>query len=209
LDSIKVLCVDEYVLMLMTVQHMFEFEGWLVETARDGKEARLKLASSERFDAIVLSEQLSGTDNLELLRSVRGMAHRRRTPVIMFASNSSVREAYAAGADAVLQKPDDIRLLTETVARCLYHKNWRETEGKNKRYVHRPGEYGWFACIESHDVYDRSGQHIAYLDADGRTLRNPRTRQIIARECGNQFYTAQGQLWGAVREPQLALRAAR
>ncbi len=107
-----------------------------------------------------------------------------------------------------MQKPDDIRLLTETVARCLYHKKWREAESKNKRYLHRPGEYGWFACIDSQEVFDRNGCQIAYLDADGKTLRNPSTREIIARECGNQFYTAQGEIWGAVRE-QLALRAAR
>jgi CheY-like chemotaxis protein len=208
LNSIKILCVDEYALMLMTIQHMLEFAGWQVEAARDGGAALAKLAGGERYDAIVLAEKLPDTDGLELLRRTRQMAHRRRTPVVLFASTNCEREAYLAGASAVLHKPDDIKLLTETVARCLCAHNPREMDWKTRRYLHRPGEYEWFACIKARSVYHRDGRHLANLDADGKTLRHPRTNQIIARECGDHFYTTQGELWGAVRESLLVRAAA-
>lgn len=119
MDSITILCIDEYELMLLTMQHMLEYEGWQVEGFRDGAQALEKLESDGRYDVIIVNEKLPGMSGLEILRRVRELDHRRQTPIIMFASLASEAQARLLGVNAVLQKPHDIRHLTEVVARCL------------------------------------------------------------------------------------------
>ncbi|MEJ7616022.1 MAG: response regulator [Pyrinomonadaceae bacterium] len=119
MDSITILCIDEYELMLLTMQHMLEYEGWRVEAFRDAAQALKKLESDSRYDVIIVSEKLPGMSGLEVLRRVRELNHRRQTPIVMFASLASEAQARLLGVEAVLQKPHDIRHLTEVVARCL------------------------------------------------------------------------------------------
>lgn len=204
--------------MLLTIKHMLEFEGWTVEAVRDGEQASACIESAERYDAIVLSENFRDANGVALLKRTRELAHRRRTPVILFASTGCEQQASCAGASAVLQKPNDIKKLTATVARCLQGRDVFADDEKgdaaaSKRYVHKPGEHEWFARIEARAVYDRAGQLIAYTDHTGKVLRHPRTQQIIAREHGGQFYSVEGNLWGSVLGVSFgglrALRAAR
>lgn len=119
MSQITILCIDEYELMLLTMQHMLEHEGWRVDAFRNGARALEHLASGARYDAIIINEELRGLSGLEILERVRGLAHCRQTPVIMFASTASEAQARLLGVDALLQKPNDIRYLTEVVARCL------------------------------------------------------------------------------------------
>ena len=132
LSLINILYADEYDLMLLTVQQMLELEGWKVETCRSGPDAWEKIESNRRYDVIILSEKLSGIGGIELLRRTRSLAHRRRTPVLIFASTDCKRQAKAAGADSVLQKPDDIRTLTDVIAASLRSVS----EGDQKRVSH-------------------------------------------------------------------------
>ena len=55
----------------------------------------------------------------QLIRRARQLPHRKRVPVVMLSASDVEAEAWRAGADAFLKKPDDIRRLTEMVARLL------------------------------------------------------------------------------------------
>ncbi|MEO5494962.1 MAG: response regulator transcription factor [Sphingomonas sp.] len=79
--------------------------GHAVVTACDGRDA-LFLATSERFDAIILDRMLPGIDGMTILRSIRGAGV--STPVLMLTALARVEdrvEGLEAGADDYLVKP--------------------------------------------------------------------------------------------------------
>lgn len=119
LAQINILYVEDYELVLFTVKQLLELEGWAVEVCRDGATALKNLESGRRFDIIVLDAEMMGVHGLEVLRRLRSMTHRRRTPVIMFTATECESEAFNAGADAFLKKPSGIRELIPTVERLL------------------------------------------------------------------------------------------
>jgi DNA-binding response OmpR family regulator len=94
-------------------------EGWRVETCADGYVALFLIRSDRRYDLILLDNELPNLSGLELTRRARELPHRERTPIIMLSASEGVREAYLAGADAFLRKPQDIGKVVETVARLL------------------------------------------------------------------------------------------
>ena len=141
MNPVKILYVDEYDLVLQTVQHMLEIEGWSVETCRDGLEALVRIKSSERYDLFLFNESLPGIKGIELVRHARSLAHRRRTPVIIFASTDCEQQAIEAGADAVIRKPDDIEVLTHTVAVCLRGKEYDPSPKQTSPTVNRRASF--------------------------------------------------------------------
>ncbi|MEJ7712412.1 MAG: response regulator [Pyrinomonadaceae bacterium] len=125
-----ILCVDEYELMLLTMQHMLEHEGWGVEVCLNHTEALKKIEGTERYDVIILNEKLNDVSGLDILKRVRQLDHRARTPVIMFATSSSSAQARLFGVNAVLQKPHGIRHLVEVVTRCLREAKINPNQGE-------------------------------------------------------------------------------
>lgn len=83
--------------------------------------AAIKLLESPRhFDLIMTEHSPPTVDGAELIRYVRSLPHRKDTPVLMLASVLDyLRPPAAAGADAFLSKPPDMRELKETVERLL------------------------------------------------------------------------------------------
>jgi two-component system OmpR family response regulator len=80
-------------------------EGVTVECARTGPDA-LHLATSEKFDAIVLDRNLPGMDGLSVLKALR--AAQNRTPLIILSAIAHADERVAglrAGAHDYLTKP--------------------------------------------------------------------------------------------------------
>ena len=62
-------------------------DGHAVDHAPDGKQG-LFLASTERFDVIVLDRMLPGLDGLAVLRTLRGAGN--RTPVLLLTALGDV-----------------------------------------------------------------------------------------------------------------------
>jgi CheY-like chemotaxis protein len=94
-------------------------DEWRVEVCTDGDSALRKLTGGDDFDLLVIDEELSGLTPLELVQRTRKITHRRRTPVIMLAAAESETQAWRAGVDAFLKKPDEVDELPSTVARLL------------------------------------------------------------------------------------------
>lgn len=101
------------------LKDMFEAEGWEVETCADGASALKKLAGDAHYDLLLFDQGLPGASGLELVRAARKIPHRRRTPIIMLSASECEAEAWRAGVDAFLRKPDDIRSVTAMILRLL------------------------------------------------------------------------------------------
>lgn len=116
---IKILHVEDYKLVADTVRDALEALGWKVETCADGAEALKILAGKEPYSILIFDYDLPGHNGIELTHYVRTLSHRRRTPIIMFSASNIEPDAWRAGANAVLQKPQDMNRLSETVTRLL------------------------------------------------------------------------------------------
>jgi DNA-binding response OmpR family regulator len=114
LQQIRILYAEDYDLVLFTVKQLLELEGWRVDICRDGTAAWKKLEGEDHYDLIILDAQLPGESGLKLVRHARQLAHRRRTPIIMFTGSLRHEEALAAGADAFLNKPTGLKDLIAT-----------------------------------------------------------------------------------------------
>lgn len=80
-------------------------DGHAVDQAGNGKDG-LFLATTERYDAVVLDRMLPGLDGLVVLRTLRGAGN--RTPVLLLTALGEVDhrvEGLRAGADDYLVKP--------------------------------------------------------------------------------------------------------
>jgi CheY-like chemotaxis protein len=113
------------------VKDTVEAKGWRIETARDGVTALRRLASNTRYDILLLDNELPGMSGVELVRTARKLPHRRRTPIIMFSASDCEPEAWKAGVDAFLRKPEDISAITSMVERLLANmpKRYHRHEG--------------------------------------------------------------------------------
>jgi CheY-like chemotaxis protein len=118
-STIRVLFAEDNKLVANLVRDMLDAEEWQVELFQDGEKAWQKLASNERYDLLLFDNDLPGRTGLELTRRARSLANRRRTPIIMVSATDCETEAWRAGVDAFLRKPDDIDKVASTIARLL------------------------------------------------------------------------------------------
>jgi CheY-like chemotaxis protein len=114
-----VLHVEDNKLVADTVRDTLEAEGFGVVTCVNGAAALKLLEGRERYDLLLLDNDLPHVSGVELIGRARRLPHRKRTPIIMFSAGDVATEAWKAGADAVLRKPDDIGGLAAMVKRLL------------------------------------------------------------------------------------------
>ncbi|HYJ85252.1 MAG TPA: response regulator [Pyrinomonadaceae bacterium] len=114
----RVLCIDDHedtseILKLILAQEDYE-----VSTAITAQQA-LELASSQEFDLYVLDRQLPDGSGLELCQKLGALTP--GIPCIFYSGDAydiHRSEAFAAGADAYVAKPDIERLI-ESVRELL------------------------------------------------------------------------------------------
>ncbi|HEX8128899.1 MAG TPA: response regulator [Pyrinomonadaceae bacterium] len=114
-----ILLVEDSKFVSDAVRETLEAEGWWVETCADGCVAALLIASEAHFDLLLLDNELPHVTGLELTQRARGLAHRKRTPIIMLSASECRGDARRAGANEFLRKPQDIGKIVETIARLL------------------------------------------------------------------------------------------
>lgn len=101
------------------ISEMFAGEAWRVELCMDGDAALRKLTSDERYDLLLVDNELPGLSGLDLVKRARKMTHRRRTPIVMLSGTDCETDAWRAGVDAFLKKPEQINEVPSTVTRLL------------------------------------------------------------------------------------------
>jgi two-component system, OmpR family, manganese sensing response regulator len=117
--AVRILHVEDNKLVAEAVRDNLTDMGWAVVSCPDGAEASEILAGNKPFDLMIFDYDLPGRNGLELLQGARTLPHRRRIPSIVFSASDVETEAWRAGADAFLRKPEDIGSLAATVTRLL------------------------------------------------------------------------------------------
>jgi CheY-like chemotaxis protein len=115
-----VLLVDDHDDVREGLQTILESEGWLVETARDPRDALNRLIGG-LSPCIILLDLMSPTMNgLEFHRELRSHPPLQRIPVVAYAGLTNVREqARQLAADACSDVPAEIdRLLAAVRQHC-------------------------------------------------------------------------------------------
>lgn len=119
--------VEDNKIVADAVKGTLELEGWKIEVCFDGITAIKRLASETHYAILLFDNDVPGVNGLELIRLARKLPHRRRTPIIMLSASDCEAEAWKAGVDAFLRKPEDTPAITSMIERLLAsrrkHKN--------------------------------------------------------------------------------------
>ena len=123
-NPIKILVVDDNLVVLKLLRHLLESEDYLVITAENGVEA-FKLASTENPDIIVTDYEMPEMDGIMLIKKLKGQISTRAIPVMMLTARNeeeSELEGLNAGADDYLTKPIAQKRFLARVALLLKRK---------------------------------------------------------------------------------------
>jgi len=118
-DQISILHVEDNKTLARWVADTFAAEGIDVDSCSSGTTALKILTSGTRYDVVIVDNDLPGLSGLELVRRARGMARWRGKPIIMLSAEDCETEAWRAGVDAFLRKPEEIDKLASTITRLL------------------------------------------------------------------------------------------
>jgi len=125
--QISVLHVEDNKQVANVVADILGLEGMEVKTCGHGLTALKWLADETRFDVVIVDNDLPGLTGLELVRRLRKMTHRRKTPIIMLSGDDIETEAWRAGVKEFLRKPEDIERVAASVTRLI-----RRSKDKSK-----------------------------------------------------------------------------
>lgn len=115
----RILVVDDEPAITLLVAQILTYAGFQVTRASGGTEA-VALARRERPDLILLDVMMPDLDGRDTCRVVKMDRELSGVPVVLFSSADEQDVHWrAAGADAFLQKPFEIRALPEFVRRFL------------------------------------------------------------------------------------------
>ena len=116
LDGARVLIADDNPSIREIARCLLEAAGAHVVEASDGLSA-VALASSERFDALLIDLNMPGISGREVVRFLRSLGLNRSAQIHAFTASGSysAAEAREQGFDGVLTKPLDPRKLIELV----------------------------------------------------------------------------------------------
>jgi CheY-like chemotaxis protein len=118
----SILHVDDNAAITEVVADTLNAEGMDVHSCTSGTTALKKLSSRARYDLIIIDNDLPGLSGLELVKRTRKMARWRATPIVMLSGEDCENEAWRAGVDDFLRKPQDINQLTARIERLLASK---------------------------------------------------------------------------------------
>ena len=110
---------------------------WLVETARNGREA-LEHMRRRRADLVITDVMMPEVDGFGLLAALRGDEATRDVPVLMLSARAGEEmrlEGLQAGADDYLVKPFSARELTARVETLLIRASMRAVENLQRRQL--------------------------------------------------------------------------
>ena len=118
-STIKILHAEDDLTVARLLGEIFALQDWKVEVCINGTHALERLSSKTHYDVLIFDNDLPGLNGLELVSRVRSIPHHRRTPIIMLSGEECEAEAWRAGVDAFLRKPQDIDQVPVTIARLL------------------------------------------------------------------------------------------
>ena len=122
----RLLIVEDKESLALMLRETVEAEGLEADIARDGSEAVRKLASGQRYFAVLTDLRMPGADGIAVLQQVKESDP--ECPVIVmtaFATIENAVEAMKLGAYDFVQKPVDVDHLLILLRRCREHRELR------------------------------------------------------------------------------------
>jgi CheY-like chemotaxis protein len=116
-DPLHVLLAEDVPANQMLVCRALSRRGHKVEVARNGQEA-IELATTQRFDVILMDVQMPGIDGLQATATLRGHDLTAGVPIIALTAHAMAgdrQRCLDAGMDGYLAKPLDLAQLVQTV----------------------------------------------------------------------------------------------
>ena len=118
-----VLCVDDEHMNRRIVRELLTAAEVTMDEAGDA-EAGLAMLEARSFDLVLMDLRMPGMDGLTAIRSIRARPDiGSSTPVILVTADTSEdldERSLAAGANEVVRKPIDMRVLFDAIARVMY-----------------------------------------------------------------------------------------
>ena len=125
-ENKKLLLVDDIEVNREIAKMLLESEGFIVDTASDGKDAVEKVAATQAgdYDAILMDIQMPIMNGYEAAKKIRELANPAlaQIPIIAMTANAfseDVKAALDAGMNAHIAKPIDVPKMMETLAKIL------------------------------------------------------------------------------------------
>lgn len=123
MDEVKILIVDDEMVMRESLAAWLQRDGHNVQTAESGEEALVKIEKT-RFDILIMDIKMEGMSGLEVLRHVQ--EDDPDVSVVMitaYGSISTAIEAMKNGAFDYLLKPFDPEELGVLIEKIIAHRN--------------------------------------------------------------------------------------
>jgi len=114
-----ILYVENNLMLMQLVRDVLDLAGWNVQHLRSATCARTLLRGEERYDLLLVDNELQYLAGIELVRYARELTHRTGLSILLFSIEDYAEEAKRAGADAFLRKPHDLHLLLNTIRLLL------------------------------------------------------------------------------------------
>ena len=114
----RILVVDDEPLVCDAVKMMLEFDGHVVQTATNGKEA-LALFDKGHFDLVITDFEMPAMKGDELAAAIKARAPKQ--PVVMITAYAELLQSSGnpmTGVDFVISKPFLLENLREAIAKA-------------------------------------------------------------------------------------------
>jgi len=125
-SQISILHVEDNESVARLVADTLANQGMHVDSCMNGSTALKILKGDAQYDLIIVNNDLTGLKGVELVVRTKSMAHRRHTPVIMLTGDNCEKEAWRAGVDAFLHKPEALDEVSSTITRLLEEQKERK-----------------------------------------------------------------------------------
>jgi len=112
---------DDELDFVSTLRSRLQFEGFVVATAADGKEA-LQRITQEKPDLILLDVMMPTMNGYQVCRELKENADTSSIPILMLTAKSQASDKFwgrEAGADDYVTKPFDMEELMEKIGGLL------------------------------------------------------------------------------------------
>jgi two-component system response regulator VicR len=117
--TLTVLYAEDHKIVADAVKETLEEEGFRVVLCSDGAVALQRISGNARYDLFVVDNHLPNIHGIELVQHARQLPHRRDIPIIMLSATDSQREAYQAGVNVFLKKPEGVKNLVGSINQLI------------------------------------------------------------------------------------------
>ena len=121
----NILVIEDDDIMLKAIRNILGKDGYVVITAKDGKEAFEKL-ENEDYQVVVTDLMMPYANGLEVVSRLRSDETKRNVGIIVISSvgnEETITEAFRLGADDYLKKPIMAGELLIRIRKLLSNKN--------------------------------------------------------------------------------------